>query len=171
MKKLLALFIFCSSTLIGFSQSVGIGTNTPNSNAALEIRSSNKGLLIPRLSTASKNAMPNVAKGMMVYDYTLSAFYCHDGNKWRAISEKNADSLVSSGFINSPATTANMASIGSNATTTAISLKDEKKYYNVDNKALTYMLINSVKEQQKQIETQQQQIQELKTILNQLLKK
>jgi|GEM_PF-2588225 len=31
-------------------------------------------------------------------------------------------------------------------------LKDETEYYSVDNTAMTYMLINAVKEQQQQIE-------------------
>lgn len=121
MKKLFTSFVFSFSIVTCFSQSVGIGTSTPNSNAMLEIRSNNKGVLMPRLSTTSKNAMPNVPKGMMVYDSTLSAFYFHDGSKWRSFSEKNADSLTNSGYINSPATTANMAPIGSNVTTTAAS--------------------------------------------------
>lgn len=50
-------------------------------------------------------------------------------------------------------------------------LKDEKEYYNVDNTAMTNMLINAVKEQQQQIEAQQQQIEELKNALNLLIKK
>ena len=40
--------------------------------------------------------------------------------------------------------------------------KDEQEYFNVDNSAMVYMLINAVKEQQQQIEQQQLQILELK---------
>jgi hypothetical protein len=80
------------------AQNVGIGTTTPNANAALEIRSSNKGLLIPRLSTAGRIAMANVAKGMMVYDTTASAFYYHDGSKWRTIAEPNLDSTINTSY-------------------------------------------------------------------------
>jgi trimeric autotransporter adhesin len=49
--------------------------------------------------------------------------------------------------------------------------KDKTEYLSVDNTAMTYMLINAVKEQQQQIETQQKQIDELKNLVNQLLKK
>ena len=71
MKKLLLLFTFCFTFFASYAQSVGIGTTAPNNNAMLEIRSNTKGVLMPRLSTASRNAMTNVQKGMMVYDFTL----------------------------------------------------------------------------------------------------
>lgn len=121
MKKLLLLFTFCFTFFASYAQSVGIGTTAPNNNAMLEIRSNTKGVLMPRLSTASRNAMTNVQKGMMVYDSTLSGFYFHDGGKWRPFSERNTDSLISSGSINTPAITANMSRINLNATTSAAS--------------------------------------------------
>ena len=73
---------------------VGIGTTTPNINAALEISSSNKGLLIPRTSTASRTAIVNPPKGLMVYDSSFAAFYYYDGGRWRQINDKNGDSLL-----------------------------------------------------------------------------
>jgi hypothetical protein len=44
-------------------------------------------------------------------------------------------------------------------------------YYNVDNSAMTYILINAVKEQQLMIDKQQQQIDELKKLVQQLANK
>jgi len=88
---LLAIALFLGSAIK--AQSVGIGTTTPNANAALEIKSNNKGVLMPRLSTTARNSMTNVAKGMLVYDTTNAAFYYHDGGKWLPISQSNTDSL------------------------------------------------------------------------------
>ncbi|MEO6723626.1 MAG: tail fiber domain-containing protein [Ferruginibacter sp.] len=119
MRKLFILLLLVIAGYLSKAQSVGIGTTTPNSNAALEIRSNNKGLLMPRLSSAAKTSMTNVPKGMMVYDSTYSAFYYHDGGKWRSISEHNTDSLLLSDAINTPAVTANIS--GGNVVTTAIS--------------------------------------------------
>ena len=118
MKK--TLLFLAATTFAHFSnaQSVGIGTTTPNTNAALEIKSNNKGVLMPRLSSSSRNGMTNVQKGMMVYDSTLSAFYYHDGSRWREFSEKNTDSLIYSGYINAPQTTANMPPLASEFITT-----------------------------------------------------
>lgn len=92
------------------AQNVGIGTATPNANAALEIKSNNKGFLTARLSSAARTGMTNVAKGMMVYDTTLSNFYYHDGNRWKLFSEPNVDSLTNN-YLNSPQETVNMTGI------------------------------------------------------------
>ena len=48
--------------------------------------------------------------------------------------------------------------------------KKGEAWYNVDNSAMTYMLINAVKEQQLMIGKQQQQIDELKKIVEKLVK-
>lgn len=50
-------------------------------------------------------------------------------------------------------------------------MKDNSEYYSVDNSAMIYMLINSTKEQQKIIESQQKQIDELKKMVEGLLNK
>jgi Head domain of trimeric autotransporter adhesin len=90
----ITLILALSFGLTVKAQNVGIGTTTPNANAALEINSNNKGLLMPRLSTSARNSMVNVSKGMLVYDSTTSVFYYHDGGKWLPISQPNSDSLL-----------------------------------------------------------------------------
>ncbi len=68
------------------AQSVGINTATPNASAALEVKASNKGLLIPRTSTASRNGIADPAKGLMVYDTTASSFWFYNGSIWKEIT-------------------------------------------------------------------------------------
>lgn len=51
------------------SQNVGIGTNSPNSSALLEISSSTKGLLLPRLTTSNMNLLQiSAPDGMLIYN-------------------------------------------------------------------------------------------------------
>lgn len=87
MKKLFLLSII---TLLFFvssiAQNVGIGTTTPNASSMLEIKASNKGLLIPRTSTTSRTAIVNPAKGLMLYDTTTSSFWFHNGTAWAQLS-------------------------------------------------------------------------------------
>jgi len=94
MTKVIFLFAFFCVVNNIKAQNVGIGTTTPNANAALEIKSNNKGVLMPRLSTTARNNMTNVAKGMLVYDTTNAGFYYHDGGKWQPISQLNSDSSL-----------------------------------------------------------------------------
>jgi hypothetical protein len=94
MAKLFITFLFIVVSVCMQAQNVGIGTTNPNTNAALEISSSSKGLLIPRTSTASRNGIASPPKGLMVYDSSFSAFYYYDGGRWLPVGEKNYDSTV-----------------------------------------------------------------------------
>jgi hypothetical protein len=72
-----------------FSQNnVGIGTTTPNGRSLLDLSATDKGLLIPRLSTAQRLAIAPVGAaetGLTVYDLTLNTFYYFDGAVWKPI--------------------------------------------------------------------------------------
>ena len=50
------------------AQNVGIGTLSPDISALLELKSTAKGILIPRVTTAQMNTIANPAKGLMVLD-------------------------------------------------------------------------------------------------------
>lgn len=54
-------------------------------DAALEIQSITGGLLIPRVTTAQKNAMI-VTNGFMVYDLTLNAFNFYENGAWISLA-------------------------------------------------------------------------------------
>lgn len=61
------------TSLIASGQ-VGIGTNTPNASAIMDLTSSNMGMLTPRLSSAQIAAMTNFAVGLVVYNTTTNCF-------------------------------------------------------------------------------------------------
>lgn len=46
---------------------VGIGTTAPDASAALEISSTTRGLLLPRLTQVQRNAISSPATGLMIY--------------------------------------------------------------------------------------------------------
>lgn len=54
---------------------VGIGTSTPDASSLLDLTSTTKGLLAPRMTTSQRNAITTPANGLMVYDTTLKVFY------------------------------------------------------------------------------------------------
>lgn len=61
--------------------SVGIGTTSPNSAAALEISSTSKGLLLPRMTTTQRDAISPVA-GLILYNLTDNKVQFHNGSVW-----------------------------------------------------------------------------------------
>jgi hypothetical protein len=59
-------FIVLQFDMLFAQQSVGIGTTTPNASAQLDIVSTNKGILIPRMTGAQRTAIPTPPIGLMV---------------------------------------------------------------------------------------------------------
>ena len=63
-------------------QNVGIGTNAPDGSAILDLTSSDKGMLVPRVTTAQRIAIIAPATGLLVYDTDFSQFWYFDGTLW-----------------------------------------------------------------------------------------
>ncbi len=82
--KNIYLFLTCCllATNIALSQSVGINNPTPDPSAALDITSTEKGILIPRMSLLQRDAIINPAQGLMVFITNDTSFYYYDGNLW-----------------------------------------------------------------------------------------
>jgi FG-GAP repeat len=84
--KIYLLLFFSGLALFARAQNVGIGTTTPNGTAALDISSTNKGMLIPRLSTTQRKGISSPATGLLVFDTDKGTVMFFDGSAWRALA-------------------------------------------------------------------------------------
>ena len=78
-----SIFTIGSSQLtLGQTQNVGINDNgaTPDPSAMLDVNSSNKGMLIPRVSSTS--VVSNPATGLIVYQKSDNTYYYYNGTAW-----------------------------------------------------------------------------------------
>ena len=87
MKQFFTLLAAVLLTATTYAQ-VGIGTTDPNGSAALDITSTTKGLLIPRMTNAQRKAISNPAAGLQVFvtDFDGGSFMFYDGTKWGTLS-------------------------------------------------------------------------------------
>jgi hypothetical protein len=78
------IFLFFSILFVGRSNAqTGIGTPTPHASAKLEIASTEKGFLPPRMTSAQRTSIQNPATGLMVYQTDGSAgLYYYGGSGW-----------------------------------------------------------------------------------------
>lgn len=68
-----------------FSQSASINNNAAaaDSSAMLDVSSTSKGMLIPRMTAQQKNAISNPATGLLVYQTDgENGFYYFNGSNW-----------------------------------------------------------------------------------------
>src|SRR5215204_2980149 len=89
MKQAFLLFFFIYSTSVLLAQSVGINTDgtTPHSSAILDIKSTSKGFLIPRMTQAQRNAIVGAANGLLIYQTDSTAgFYYYNDNGWNPLA-------------------------------------------------------------------------------------
>lgn len=82
-----SLVILLISSYLAEAQ-VAINTTgaNPDNSAMLDISSTTRGLLIPRMTTAERTAIVSPATGLLVYDNSLSLFYYYNGSAWTSIS-------------------------------------------------------------------------------------
>lgn len=69
------------------AQSVGINTDgsSPDASAMLDVSSTTKGLLIPRMTTSERGSISSPATGLMVYDTSESTLYFYTGAVWQRL--------------------------------------------------------------------------------------
>lgn len=94
MRKLLLLALLLFTSTI-FAQNVGIGTNKPDESAILDLKSTSKGFLLPRLSEKQKNLIPQPAEGLMIYQTDSNkGLYLYQVGKWRKIDISNVNTTI-----------------------------------------------------------------------------
>ena len=86
MKQIFTLLAAVLLTATTYAQ-VGVGTATPDASAALDITSTTKGLLIPRMTAAQRDAISSPAIGLMICQTDGTAgFYYYNGSGWAEVA-------------------------------------------------------------------------------------
>jgi len=68
--------------LVDSSGNVGIGTTAPHPEAILDLSSTTKGFLPPKMTTTQKNAISTPPSGLVVYDTTTNKLCVYNGTSW-----------------------------------------------------------------------------------------
>jgi hypothetical protein len=89
MKNLIVLIVFLS-TFLGSAQSVGINTDgsTAEPSAMLDVSSTTKGFLPPRMTTAQRNMITSPATGLMIFCTNCGdngELQVYEGSSWTKV--------------------------------------------------------------------------------------
>lgn len=96
--------------------SIGIGTNAPSANALVDINSTTKGFLPPRMTNAQRAAI-TATKGLIVVNTTNNAVAYNDGTNWGYLSGALQTVAGSGGTVNIAYGNGNIADITLTAST------------------------------------------------------
>jgi len=75
------------------AQNVAVTDNesySANPSAMLDIYSTTKGMLVPRLDSLQRVSINSPATGLLVFDTSLNGFMYYNGSAWKSISQMNA---------------------------------------------------------------------------------
>ncbi len=82
----LLLFVSCLPRVQ--AQNIGINAtgSSPDASAMLDVQSSSKGFLMPRMTTVQRTAIATPAEGLKVYDTDTKSFWFYNGTGWIALA-------------------------------------------------------------------------------------
>ena len=71
--------------IISGDGNVGIGTSSPSASSLVELSSTSKGMLLPRMTTTQRDAIASPATGLEIYNTTTNKFNYYTGANWTAV--------------------------------------------------------------------------------------
>ena len=76
-------WVIDNNQLYNDGENIMIGTNTVEQSSALTINSNEKGLLLPRMTIAERDAITNPATSLLIFQIDENpGFYFYDGSQW-----------------------------------------------------------------------------------------
>ncbi len=76
------------------SQSVGLNNATPDASSILDLTATDRGLLIPRMTSAQRLAITTPANGLLVFDTDIGEFYFYNAAVWVPITKMTEIGLM-----------------------------------------------------------------------------
>ena len=102
MKQLILTTILLVSAGLQLNAQIGINLDgsPADASAMLDVSSTNKGLLTPRMTTAQREAIVSPAEGLSVFDTDEGTFWYYANTQWNEILN-SADSITYENFVDS----------------------------------------------------------------------
>jgi len=94
-RRIAITFILFLWSTFSFSQvSINTTGNDPDNSAMLDVSSTTKGLLIPRMTTTERDQIQQPAEGLIIFNTTSSSLNFYSGQVWYTVSTLNLCSPV-----------------------------------------------------------------------------
>lgn len=81
-KRSAGLLVWLMLPILSLGQSVGVNTPTPHSSAVLDVNSTEKGFLPPRMTTAQRDAIASPSPGLVIYNSETNCLEFWNASGW-----------------------------------------------------------------------------------------
>jgi hypothetical protein len=104
-KTLVNFLLLFLLTFYGYGQNIGISATgvMPDPKAMLDIASTTSGLLIPRMTTAQRDAIASPPVSLYIYNTTTNTFDYFNGNTWLSVSSRANGTIIVQSLADLPA--------------------------------------------------------------------
>ncbi len=100
LKYLIIVALFIGTVPLSYSQGVGINEDSSpaDASAILDVSSTSKGMLVPRMATSEREAIASPATGLLVFDNDTESFWFYT-TEWSELGGAGAVTLLNSNII------------------------------------------------------------------------
>src|SRR5688572_13510968 len=89
------IFLMICITRSGFTQvSINPTGTPPHATAILDLTSTSKGVLIPRMSTGDRNLIMTPATGLLIYNTTNNKYNFYSGSGWVEMASGSSNKII-----------------------------------------------------------------------------
>src|SRR5687768_12004094 len=85
---LLLVLIYLTPANVAGQVSISLDSSPPDPSAMLDVKSTTKGMLIPRMTSMQRDLIVNPATGLLVFDDTTVSFWFYNGMAWTELVEE-----------------------------------------------------------------------------------
>lgn len=80
-------FLVFNAPLLMSQVGINSDNSSPDASAMLDVKSTTKGMLIPRMTTTQRNSISSAATGLMIYNTTSNTFNYYNGTSWSIVGD------------------------------------------------------------------------------------
>ena len=93
------LFLMTIIMIVSYALDAQVAINTdgtaPDASAMLDVKSTDKGMLIPRMTSTQRNAITSLSDGLLLYDTDTKSFWFYNNSAWsELINDNNHNELA-----------------------------------------------------------------------------
>ncbi len=97
MRTFIILLLFYSLSIAHAQVAINTDNSVPDPSSMLDVKSIDKGILLPRMTTAQRTAIASPASGLLVFDNTSGSFWFYSAGAWVELADQSSQQWTPNG--------------------------------------------------------------------------